>query len=414
MRLVVLVAFLITILHSGVSAQVNDCVPAQGEPLRIGAVFPPETLFGTDAADPYRGVQAMVAAVNACGGLAGRPVALVLALAGNYEEAVVAADTLSGVVPVVVGSGSAVVGDALTSAAGGDRFFYWEVSEPQDKPHAYALSPRPNSRQLGGQAAILVDTAIRVLLDDVQPLRVALVYEDNLRAQAVAAGVLPALGEPPVIEHLVRGRSTSNYQLAVQMREQQINVVILAAFEHHADLLWSQLREADANLTAWVQVGGDQDRFNMCERMGNVDGIISISAAGTASEDYRPAALGAVYAAYRTAYDGQFQRWPSERADLAASGMYMLLREILPVVRGDYTPATIQQAAVHTTGAGTALMGEGWTLDPLTWTNQAAAAIVSQRQNHAFCTLAPAAAATCDRPLQLLPTWRERARDGSC
>jgi hypothetical protein len=190
--------------------------------------------------------------------------------------------------------------------------------------------------------------------------------------------------------------------------------VIVAAFERHADRLWYQLREADANLAAWVQVGGDNYRHNMCSRIGNTDGIISVSAAGTVNDEYRLVTFPAFYDLYRSAYEEQFQRTPSERADLAASGMLILLRGILPYVDGNFTPNTILAATNTITGVGNGLMSESWNLDTDTWINRAAVAVVAQQQDGAFCTLAPDAVATCLQPLQILPTWRERARTSSC
>lgn len=415
MRILITVLF-IAMLCGGAAAGEEACVPAQGDPVRIGMVFPPDTLFGSLAADSYQGAAAMAEAINVCGGVAGRPVALVGASAANRNAALAAVDALSHDVPVVVGSGMAVVSDVLAQAAGEDTFFYWEVSEPLDAPHAYALAARPNNAQLGAQAAAYVNSDVVALLDETQQLNVALVYEDNARARAVADGVRQALAAPPLIDQSVTTSGREGYQLAVRMREQRVNVAIVVVFERDADRLWVDLRQADANLTAWVQVGGDQYRHNICSRIGNTDGIVSISAAGPISQAYREMTAGPVYAAYLDAYENLFGHAPGEKADLAASGMYVLLREILPqVADDDYTPAAVQQAAASATSAvDSALMGEGWAADPVTWTNQAAVAVVAQQQNGAFCTLAPGAAATCQLPLQPLPTWRIRARDSSC
>lgn len=402
------------VFHTTVAAQVDACVPAQGEPLRIGVVFPPDTLFGTDAADPYRGVQAMVTAVNGCGGVAGRPVELVFAPAGNYETARSAVGALRGQAAVIVGSGSAVVSDVLVQAAGEDSFFYWEISEPLDSPHAYALSPRPNNQQIGAQAAAFVQSSVRALLPNAQTLRVALVYEDNQRGRALAAGITQALDEPPVIEYLLTEGRADGYRIAVQMREQRVNVVMVAAFGPDADALWSDMRRADANVTAWVQVGGDQYRHDLCARLGNADGVMAISAAGAVSADYRQTATGPVYDAYVAAYEALFQRLPEARADLAASGMYVLLREILPRADGSYTPAAIQRAAANTVSTGTALMGEGWSVSAQTWANQQAVTLAAQQQNGTFCTVAPALLATCGLEFQPMPTWRDRARAPAC
>ncbi len=413
-RIWIVILTLIMVSGSAI-VKANVCVPAGGEPLRIGAVFPPDNLFGTDAADPYRGVQAMVAAFNACGGLNDRPIELVYAPARNYEEAIAAVDTLGGDVPVIVGSGSAVVSEVLAKAAGEADYFYWEVTEPLDTAHAYALSSRPNSAQLGAQGAVFVEgSEVGSLLNSGESLGIALVYEDNPRARAAAAGVRQSLQQPPLIDAEIPKRWDDTYPLAVQMRERGVNVLIVAAFEYDADRLWSSVRQADANLAAWVQVGGDEYHDNMCSRIGNTDGIMTISAAGAVSDEYRDMAFPTFYEFYVSSYEAQFGRRPGQRADLAASGMLILLREILPYVRGDIVPASIPAATLNITGAGNGLMSESWSLDTTTWVNRAAVAIVAQQQAGAFCSIAPGAVATCELPLQPFPTWRERARTTSC
>ena len=79
-----------------------------------------------------------------------------------------------------------------------------------------------------------------------------------------------------------------------------------------------------------------------------------------------------------------------------------------------FGPAEVQAAASHTQSARAGLMSEGWSLNPETYVNDAAVAVITQRQNGAFCTLLPDTIATCSQPLQSFPTWRDRAKMSSC
>src|SRR5688500_16812640 len=102
----------------------RDCMPSSGTPLRLGAVFPPDTLFDTSTGDAYRGVEAMVAAWNQCGG--GRPVELVYIPAADREEALQAVEQLRGEVPLIIGSGSSAVSDILIESSTNGDFILWE------------------------------------------------------------------------------------------------------------------------------------------------------------------------------------------------------------------------------------------------------------------------------------------------
>jgi ABC-type branched-subunit amino acid transport system substrate-binding protein len=411
-KVLLFMSLIVAVLCLRVSAQAapDECTPAAGNPIRLGAVFPPDTLLSVEAGDPYRGVVALVTAINGCGSLQGRPIEIVYVPAANRQEAQLAVDTLTGDVPLVIGSGSGAVSEVLLEAAAAGAFVYWEVSEPLEASHEWAFSPRPNGYQLGVQAAAFVESEAVPLLNGNSPLA-ALIHENRRLAQAVANGVLDTLNTPLIITQSYENHLSSSYRVAVAIRESAVNVVIVAAFENDADRLWYDLREADANIAAWVQVGGDSYRRHMCDRLGNTDSLISITATGPVSDDYRRS-LGPIYAQYTAAYATAFSRNPSERADLAASGVYLLLNSVLPAIADEeFTAATIREAILASNVAvAHGLMGEGLRFTPTTGNNQASVALVQQRQDNQFCTLYPAAIATCTQPMRPFPTWRERAK----
>jgi hypothetical protein len=195
-RYVRLLSLILIATSLSVFAQENSsvCVPASGSPVRLGAVFPPDTLVSVDAADPYRAVSAMVAVVNECGGINGRPVEVIFVPAANRQEALEAVEQLAGDVALVIGSGSGAVSEVLLDASAEGAFVYWEVSEPLEAPHAWAFSRverlptgRAGGGVRGGETASLLNG---------DPLRVAPVHENRPLAKAVAEGSA-ALSAPP-------------------------------------------------------------------------------------------------------------------------------------------------------------------------------------------------------------------------
>jgi ABC-type branched-subunit amino acid transport system substrate-binding protein len=370
------------------------CTPAAGDPIQIGAVFPIGDLFSIDAGEPLRGVLAMVSAVNACGG--GRPIELTHIAADNRDEALNALASLD--FPLIIGGGSEAVSEALTEASTSGDFVYWEVSESLDTSVSeWAFSPRPTRAQLGSAAVAFVTTQIPELIAG-QPPRIAFIYEE--RAREIANGVLDAI-QPQIV------RSYSNifqnpYRLAVQIREQKIDVVMIATFEGDANYFWRALREADANIAAWVQIGGQLE--DTCDSYA----AISVDATGEVARAYRQSIGDEVYQQYLASYQRLFNEMPGERADLAASGFYLIAQHILS--SREATPESIRSAILTSDlPVFTGFVGEGLKLDAETRLNTAASTIIQQRQGEGFCTIAPDALATCANPLQSFPTWRERA-----
>ncbi len=377
-------------------ADQSECIPAEGEPIRIGAVFPRLELFSTEGPQPLKGVEDMVQAINECGG--GRPVELVYAPANNRDQALEAVEMLRGDVALVIGSGSGAVSQILTEASADGSFVYWEVTEPLDSSSDWAFSPRADSRQLGASAAQFALEQIPDLIDGREP-RIALLYED--RASLIAEGVTDVL--QPHITRRYSNHFQDSYALAVDIRDEQIDVVIVATFEQDAQYFWHQLRRADANIAAWIQVGSQLD--DRCDSFA----AISIGAAGDVDPAYRVQAGGAVYERYRELSAGLFGA-VSHRADLAASGLHMLLTYVLAADDAPSTSEEMRDALLASeVPLYSGLMGEGLLLQDGESTNAAASVIVQQRQWDGFCTLEPGTLATCTSGLQSFPTWRSRA-----
>ena len=394
------------------------CLPADGEPIRLGLIFPPGTLLTVRGAEHYQGAVAMTTALNGCGGVAGRPVEWAYRPANSYAEAVSAAQSLieEENVPLIVGSGGIpAVSEGVQSITEAAGVVFWEVTQALQTADSgvsseWTFTPRPTDRQLGGAAAEFIETAVQTALG-LTELRVALIYEDHERGHEVAVGVRAGLSEPPVLEYSYAYTLSNAYNLAIQIREADINVLVLSTFDRHADELWRALQEADANIAAWIHVGDEVYQQDLCRRLGDHEALIAIHSVGPVSYTYRDAAIGSeLLQLYQEAYQQEFGEAPTERADLSASGVYLLLRYVLPAVTGDYTPENIRVAIRATAIADpVGLLGEGLLIDPNTGLNLYPGVVAQQYQYPAFCAVWPEVTRACVLPIQIFPTWRQRA-----
>jgi ABC-type branched-subunit amino acid transport system substrate-binding protein len=330
-------------------------------------------------------------------------------LAGNRAQVMEAVEQLEDV-PLIVGSGSPAVSDGLMEASQNGDFVYWEVSEPLDYYHPYSFSPRLNSYDLGMFAAQFIGDTLSAAVLDGKPLALALVYENGPRGQMTADAVRSDLSGIAIQEYPYTAPLTDAYSMAVEMRETGMNVVVVIGYESDADTLWHNLRQADANIHAWIHIGGSSYRRNTCDRLGNTDGLISISTTGEVNPAYYSGDMNVIYQRYWRTYWQQFSQTPDERADQAASGMYLLLRYILPSAQS-YTPEGVREAIIRAdVPAPAGFLGEGLAFPFGEGINSRASSPVWQRQNGQFCTVFPDVIATCQNSLQPFPTWRERAR----
>lgn len=407
MRALLMVLMVLTTGAAG--AQSHTCQPAAGDALSIGAVFAPGSLFAREWGEALQGAQAMVDAINTCGGIDSRPVDWRYLPANNRSETQAAVrELLAQGVTLIVGSGSPAVSEALAELAASEGFVYWEVSEALTHTNAWAFSPRPTYRQIGARTAGYIQETLLPALG-IGAARVAIVYEQREAGQAVAAGLRRGLGATVIIDRGYTNVLTSINTLARSIRDQRVNVVVATSFDDEAGRLWLAMQQADANVAAWIHIGGANYRRDMCARLGNTDGLLSVGASGPVSQAYREVLAGTLYTAYLEAYQRAYGVAPTERADLAAAGMHLLLTAILPAAADDSAESIRAALLASQAGDIPGLMGYGYSSganhdEP----NAAASIIIQQQQSGAFCTVAPDALATCAESVQPFPTWRQR------
>lgn len=397
MRRFILFMLLMLIFVPVSMAQDGDCVPANGEPILLGAVFPQNIMLVQDTSSFYQGANAMREAINACGGVSGRPVEWIFETASSYDSAQEAFERLINTqsVPLIVGSGFDSVHDALVDAVDEAGIVLWEVSENLEAGSDWAFYALPQDRTIGRETANFILNNVELLLNE--PLQIALIHEDRPRAQHIAQGFRNSFEGGIVIDESYSNSLTNASSIAVDMREQGVNVVIVVAFHDDADRLWRAMRQADANVGAWLHVGGEDYQRSLCDRLGNTDNLLLVGTTSLINDAFPQVINATILSSYLQQYHNLYDTEPNYQANLSASGMYVLLTEILPQTDGDYSAEAIQQVLSATDMSRMGMVGD------------AAAVVIEQNHTGTFCTVAPSGLSTCSEPLQSFPTWRERA-----
>lgn len=373
-------------------AVVVDDLPA----IKIGLVYPSDTFLIPGRIDFFQGALGMLQTINRCS--ENQPIEWVQATAEDYEGALLATQELvmEHNVQLIVGGGSSAIGEGLADAARNFDIIVWETTDGLSGGGHNAFSVTNSSFQRG----LNVADFIRATYGD--KASVALIYNERDHATQIADGIRSVLKSNVVIDE-VHAESIPAHDIALAIRRQEIDVVVSVTFQTIADSLWVEMREVDANVQGWLNVGDPGYRVGLCRRIGETDGLITIHRFAMTNPDNE------MFHQFATDYQEEFGEYPSERAHLTASGMYMLLTYVLPQLDDDPSVESIRDAIYNATATiGDGLMGEGLSLSADSGSNELASLVVQQNQNGEFCTVAPSALATCST-VEQFSTWRDRA-----
>lgn len=391
MRLLIIIIILLGSMGMQVLSQ--ECVPATGDPITLGAVFPQDFLLLDDNNTAFNAVLAMTTVFNQCNG-GSRPIEWQLEVATNYDDAVDAiAQFGDDNIPLVIGSGMDSVSEGLNDSVAGQGIVFWDVTQPpRQNPSDWTFALRPDDTALGTLTADYIRAEIApTLLDD--PLRVALVTEDIPRALVMAEAVREQL-EP----FIVVDEPINSGNLAVNIRETDANVLLVISIRDDATDLWFAMRQADANVDAWMFLG--QDNLMITRRYvddRDTTGVMVIGSQHFAVESIEQVIPAERYVAFRDAYHDIADQTPDIQALSAAVGTYYLLASVFSDTSEALTGDEIRQALENTSDTAIFNMTD---ISPL---------VVRQNQVTGYCLLAPAPLMTCSEPMQPFPTWRQRA-----
>ena len=160
--------------------------------IRIGAVFPISGNAATLAGPELKGVEIAADLINADGGIAGRPVELVVRDLRSREEADgVMADLAGQGIEIVIGAYSSDLSIAASEAADHAGLLYWEAGAVADRltgrglPMVFRVGTTGGT--LGANSSLFAARELAGRLGlDASELRVALAVADDEYAQTVA------------------------------------------------------------------------------------------------------------------------------------------------------------------------------------------------------------------------------------
>jgi hypothetical protein len=368
-------------------------------------MFPTASIFSGESISAYRGADAMRQAVNACGGVDGRPVEFITEDANDYEDAVTAVESLiARDIPLIVGGGLPAITEGAAATIG-DRAVYWELTGSIELSQLQVFSPTATHAQLGEAANAYLTSEEFTKIMASEPIRAALIHDIGERGSSVASGIP---WDHLALDAPYEDRLQDVERLAREMKRLGVNVVLISAFERDAINLWFAVRQVDLPLRAWVQIGSESYLGRLCEYGLSGDAVIVVTRAGPTSSAYREMALGEVYDAYRAAYLRLYGVQSDTQADLSASGVFMLLRGVLPEVRSELTAQSLYNVLGRFQTDVRGMFGESADFDDGFGVSWQPSVVISQQQGGGLCSLSPGDVATCVGILEF-PSWRERA-----
>ncbi|MGZ8619736.1 MAG: ABC transporter substrate-binding protein, partial [Actinomycetota bacterium] len=175
---------------------------ADGDPIRVGAIYPLSGSQGQGGIDEHRGVMLAADLVNDDGGVDGRPIAITsLDVAGGDAAPAAVSQLDDAGIDLVLGSYGSTISAPGSEAAAGRGMLFWEtgavgmLTDASDRGELTFRVP-PTGGTLGRAAIDFVNERFAPELDDTgRDLSYAVAYVDDVYGRSVAQGAFDRLDE---------------------------------------------------------------------------------------------------------------------------------------------------------------------------------------------------------------------------
>lgn len=289
---------------------------AQGQELRLGALFPFSGTLALIGDESFRGLEIAVEERNAAGGVAGRPLRLVRADAVDQAQAAAQARRLMAQerVGAVFGTAASALSVAATQVTELQGVPYFELGATADAitergfRHVFRTGPR--SADFGALSANAIEAALAPALDAApRALRLAILHDEGLDGEMLAAAQeaeLRARGLQ-LTEKLSYAAQSADLAAVIQrLRAANADIVLHAGFQNDIALFFRGLDEAGWRPRMVIGAGAGYAMADTARSIGPAfDGALSVDVPPFAvSERFAPGAA-AFHEAYKRRYGAE-------------------------------------------------------------------------------------------------------------
>lgn len=328
------------------------------QPIEIGGLFPLSDMQAPLARQEMAGVQIAGELVNDGGGVAGRPVEMLVRDLTQREDAEARVADLAGQgVSAIVGAYSSELSMPASEAAAARHLVYWEAGAVADQVTGRGLPlvfrVGATGLNLGSMSAQFAAEVIAPRLHrSVGQLRLAVVQESDQYGTSVggaAAGAAAAAGMPVVATITYDAWSPRWPAVFDRLRAARPDIIVLASYipdgvDFRRFMLTSGLHVDALIGSTMAECGPDFGEMLGADAIG-------VFASDRPTSGFNPAVLDATgrsaYDRFAAAWRARFRAAPTEEGLAGFSAGWALFRYVLPEAarRGNLTAESIARAA---------------------------------------------------------------------
>lgn len=412
-------SLLFCVIAIAAMAMTSGVARAQGEPWKVGVLYPLSgnlSVLGTEA---LAGAQIAVDMVNEQGGLNGRKVELVVADATNPANATNEARRLVTREGIKLMAGTYGSSIALAIAAVGNQFKvpYWEGAAAADevtgRGYRYVFRLNDTASTLAGALVMAVRELFAPKIGkDAKSLKIAMIHEDSAFGTSIAkdfvAQVEAAGGKVAIVEPYAAS-SQDLSSLVLRLKNEAPDVLVATQYFNDAILFWRQSRDSGYNPKYFIAIGSGQASPDFQKGVGkDAEGVLmaDVPAGGVKQDALLPPAR-ALQDEFFKRYQAKLGKLPASHATRNFSSMHVLLTKVLASA-GSLDAEAIRKAVMALDEpVGTTILGYGLKFAE-NGQNERAFNVILQWQGGKIVTVWPERFATA-KPLAVpLPDWSER------